>query len=137
MRNAWRNVKPIYLFISGHFWIKTLNNICSDDDMFFLVFLFPDVFEDKSRGIFKLLDDVCKIQCQNITNFVKNIFSFWPNHSIIMMPKPTQIQQNTEFIIRHFAGDVLYDTVYTLYFVTYWLAYRPLQTIAQATTESA
>lgn len=75
-----------------------------------------DVFEDKSRGIFKLLDDVCKIQCQNTSNLVENIFAFWPNHPIIKKPKPTEIQQNAGFVIQHFAGEVLYDAVCTLQF---------------------
>lgn len=70
-----------------------------------------DVFENKSKGIFQLLDDTCKIQCQNSTNFVENIISSWTNNKIISTPKPKEIHQDLGFKIQHFAGDVCYNAV--------------------------
>lgn len=50
------------------------------------------------------------MQCQSTENFIGNIFSNWKNHPNITRPKPTSFQDE-EFIIRHFAGDVVYNVV--------------------------
>lgn len=58
-----------------------------------------------------MLDDTCKINCQTPPNFVQGIEKIWKVNSILVMPKPNKIQNNAGFVIRHFAGDVLYDAV--------------------------
>lgn len=65
------------------------------------------------RGIFKLLDDTCKLQCQTSIHFVENILSSWSNHSVIVTPDPKNSPQkkNSGFEIRHFVGNVLYNAV--------------------------
>lgn len=68
------------------------------------------MFVHGSKGIFKILDDAMKIQCQNSEVFLENIFSNWKNHARLMKPKSTESNHN-EFIIRHFSGDVLYNVV--------------------------
>lgn len=77
--------------------------------------LFTDIYENRFKGIFKLLDDTGKMQCQTAVNFVQNIFANWPNNPILAAPKPREIQQNAGFIlgfiIRHFVGDVFYNVV--------------------------
>lgn len=69
------------------------------------------MFENTSKGLFKLLDDTCKIQNQNSENFVHHMFASWSNHQILTKPKPKEIQHNIGFKIRHFAGDVVYNAV--------------------------
>lgn len=77
----------------------------------FLFFL--DIFEHNSKGIFKLLDDACKIQL----DFVVHFLSCWTN-SIVRKPKPKEVQ-STGFTIRHFAGDVVYQTVSEIIFFVF------------------
>lgn len=79
---------------------------------FFLNFFFSDldVFDNNNRGIFRTLDDSIKMQNQSTKHFIENILSNWKNHSNVSRSKPSAFQ-NEEFIIRHFAGDVVYNVV--------------------------
>ncbi|XP_031627793.1 myosin heavy chain 95F-like [Contarinia nasturtii] len=67
--------------------------------------LILDLYENKFKGVFKVLDDTGKIQCQTASNFLQNIFANWENNPILGVPK----LQNSGFIIRHFVGDVFYN----------------------------
>lgn len=68
---------------------------------------FLDVYENKFRGIFKLLNDTGKMQCLTVKDFVEIAFANWEKSSILARPRDTQ----NGFIIRHFTGNVLYNTV--------------------------
>lgn len=63
------------------------------------------------KGIFKILDDISKVQCHNIETFVQNIETSWKNSSIIAKPKPRSMERNLGFVVCHFSGDVLYNAV--------------------------
>lgn len=76
-------------------------------------YLFQEIYENKVKGIFKLLDNTGKMQSQTEANFLENTFANWPNSQILTIPKPQNIHQNSGFIIRHFVGDVFYNVVST------------------------
>lgn len=73
------------------------------------------MFDHRSKGIFKILDDTMKIQCHSSKIFLGNIFSNWGNHARISKPKITELNHD-EFIIRHFSGDVLYNVVGSIFY---------------------
>lgn len=73
--------------------------------------LLSDIFENKCKGVFMVLDDTCKMNCHTSANFVQNAMKSWPKNSILVAPKPNKIENNAGFVIRHFLGDVLYDAV--------------------------
>ncbi|XP_031631814.1 unconventional myosin-VI-like [Contarinia nasturtii] len=62
-----------------------------------------DVFDHKYNGIFKILDDTMKIQCQSSEVLLQNILL---NHPQLLKQKGCQ---RNEFIVQHFAGDVVYN----------------------------
>lgn len=74
----------------------------------FIFIINLDIFDDKSNGIFQILDDAIKIQCKNSQIFLENIFTCWKNNARLIKPRKTE---SNEFIIRHFSGDVVYDVV--------------------------
>lgn len=57
-----------------------------------------------------------KVQCYSSKAFLENIFSNWTNDSELKKPKPTE--SSSEFIIRHFAVDVVYDAVSSIFSFT-------------------
>lgn len=73
--------------------------------------LISDIFENKCKGVFIMLDDTCKMARQTSANFVQSALKIWTNNSILVAPKPNKIKNNVGFVVRHFLGDVLYDAV--------------------------
>lgn len=66
-----------------------------------------DLFEEKTLGIFHLLDNECKLKQPNLKNF---------KHAVIATHKNKIIQERAKtelngFTIRHFAQDVQYCCV--------------------------
>lgn len=86
--------------------------------------LLPDVMENNSKGIFKVLDDFCKMNCQTSAKFAQSAVTNWVNNSILVMPKLNKIQNKAGFVIRHFVGDVLYDAV-SLRVLTHTIEKKP------------
>lgn len=75
-----------------------------------------DLFDHKSRGIFSLLNDECKIAQPNVQNFTTNLRSIYENQkSDTIDPNLKAIHwlhsPENAFVIRHFAGNVRYTTV--------------------------
>lgn len=69
------------------------------------------MFENRFKGLFKLLDDTCKMQYQDSKIFVQNVTKTWENDEILVESKTKQCAPHSGFIIRHFAGDVFYNAV--------------------------
>lgn len=74
-------------------------------------FTFLDLYENKIHGIFKVLDDTGKMQCQTAAIFVQNIFANWKNSAVLAVPKSQEIRHTDGFVIRHYVGDVFYNVV--------------------------
>lgn len=70
-----------------------------------------DLYENRTKGIFKILDDTIKMQSQTTAIFVQNLFANWANSPTFAVPKTQKFLQNDGFIIRHYVGDVLYNVV--------------------------
>lgn len=51
------------------------------------------------------------MNCQTSVNFAEYIENIWRGNSVLVVPKPNKIPYNAGFVIRHFAGSVLYDAV--------------------------
>lgn len=71
------------------------------------------------KGIFKVLDDTGKMQCQTNLLFLQNIILNWKNNQILAKPKPQKVQVSDGFIIRHYVGDVFYNVVRIAIFTTF------------------
>lgn len=72
---------------------------------------FLDLYENKIKGIFKVLDDMNKMPCQTTQVFVQNVFANWSNSPVLAVPKSHGIQEEDGFLIRHYVGDVFYNVV--------------------------
>lgn len=83
--------------------MRTLDLIC--------LLLFPDVFENKQKGLFKLLDNCGKLKCKDVGILVQNASTSWENSSRFIVSK------SQDFVIRHFTGDVIYKTVSITYHI--------------------
>lgn len=75
-----------------------------------------DLFDNKSIGIFSLLDDECKFRNPSVKNFACKLKSSWitPKMVPINWNNPRQKSDDT-FLIRHFTSDVHYATVRPLF----------------------
>lgn len=71
-----------------------------------------DLLENKTFGIFTLLDNQCKMKNPNLMNFVNTVKSTHQNSQVFteVRPNPAKTECNS-FIVRHFAHDVQYTTV--------------------------
>lgn len=90
-----------------------LQNLCLFDFLMKKMFKFyVDLLENKSFGIFQLLDNECKMKQPSLKNFMHIVNVTYKNSHLF--PKLLPNRANTElnsFIIRHFAQDVQYTTV--------------------------
>lgn len=66
-----------------------------------------DLLENKTFGIFQLLDDECKLRQPSLTNFVHTVKA---THKNKLIPNRAKNELNS-FTIRHFAQDVQYCCV--------------------------
>lgn len=71
--------------------------------MFFL-----DLIGEKRNGIFALLNNESKLPSPSVTNFTSNVHNLWSSTTVLSTPRHEMLKG---FSIRHFAGDVFYDTV--------------------------
>lgn len=87
-------------------------------------FFFLELFDHKLKGIFPILNDECKVREPNVENFTLKLRSSPHNPKLdeansslraINWPRNSK----NAFIIRHFAGNVLYSTVKPLFSVFY------------------
>lgn len=90
------------------FLVITLSKIVFEVVLITNMFLFIDVFENRSEGIFSLLEDECKKRDPSSVNFAHTILS--KSKPMLILPKI----KSSEFIIRHCTKDVSYSTVYHL-----------------------
>lgn len=71
-----------------------------------------DIFDNKTRGLFVLLNDECLLPSPSIANFVKNLKSAWHKEKIV------PISWNVHgFAVQHFTNDVTYSPVLQRYFL--------------------
>lgn len=69
-----------------------------------------DLLENKDSGIFALLDEECRMPNPKLDIFVLKVFSNHKDCSSFSRPHPSKDQQSG-FVIRHFANSVFYSTV--------------------------
>lgn len=72
-----------------------------------------DVFHNKTKGIFTLLNDECILKSPSIENFANSLKSAWKedNNSPISWEIRRQKSNENMFSIRHFTNDVTYSAV--------------------------
>lgn len=98
-----------------HNWYATWLDKCYKNVFSFHsnLFEFPslilDVFHDKTKGIFPLLNDECTLKTPSTIFFSNSLKNGWSSFR-----KPSPISWETKenvFSIRHFTNDVKYSTV--------------------------
>lgn len=70
-----------------------------------------DIFESKQCGIFAKLDDEINLKRFSNKHFTTEVLSNWPREVLSPVLKTRNIIKEDEFIIKHFAGPVCYQTV--------------------------
>lgn len=70
------------------------------------MFSISDLFHNKPKGLFTLLNDECALQRPSMKNFDCNLRNAWKND----MAAPISWTSDA-FAIRHFTNDVIYSTV--------------------------
>ncbi|KAL2942705.1 Myosin-11 [Bienertia sinuspersici] len=65
-----------------------------------------DLIEKKPGGIIALLDEACMFPKSTPQTFASKLYQTYKNHKRILKPKLSQ----TDFIISHYAGEVLYQS---------------------------
>lgn len=70
-----------------------------------------DLFHHKSRGIFSILNDECKLQNPSMQNFGSNLKNSWEKAETSITWNFRGQHSETTFLIRHFASEVRYSTV--------------------------
>lgn len=71
--------------------------------------LFLGLIANKENGIFALLNDESKLNSPSAQKFTLKVHSSWKSFSGLTMPQKKDLGEG--FTIRHFAGDVYYNTV--------------------------
>lgn len=81
--------------------------------MFDFVAFYPqtDLIAERKFGIFSLLNDETKMPHPSVRNFTINIHNTWKSSTVLI--RHTQ-NVSDGFMVRHFAGDVFYKTVFYL-----------------------
>lgn len=74
-----------------------------------------DLFDDKYNGIFAHLNNESKMPCPSAKNFTNNVHNSWKSTTFLTVPPKKSIDDG--FSIRHFAGDVFYDTVIEIIYI--------------------
>lgn len=77
-----------------------------------------DFFEHKTKGLFCLLEDECKLPKPSNERFLETVLNVCKEHQAFVLPKRS-FQKSTsktpstvyEFVIRHFSRDVTYSAV--------------------------
>lgn len=72
-----------------------------------------EIFDHKVHGIFTSLNDKCKLRRASNNDFIRKLKEW--NHPDISFPKGFGVYSNEEFVIRHFACEVRYQTVSLLF----------------------
>lgn len=83
-------------------------------NIYLYIFSILDLFHDKTKGLFTLLNDECTLQKPSIGNFESNLKNAWEKNMIAPISWDIRGQKTTGniFLIRHFTNDVIYSTVY-------------------------
>ncbi|XP_055307856.1 myosin heavy chain 95F-like [Sitodiplosis mosellana] len=75
-----------------------------------------ELIESKSNGIFALLDEESKLPKPSFDHFTLEVHKAWNGHIRLMLPRASRfkghrtLRDEEGFLIRHFAGDVSYNT---------------------------
>lgn len=72
-------------------------------------FSFLGIIDDKYIGILALLNNESKMPNPSDENFTINVHNSWKSSTILTVPQKKNIEDG--FTIRHFAGNVSYDSV--------------------------
>lgn len=81
---------------------------------------FADLIEGKNSGIFDLLDEESKLPKPSYDHFTQAVQLRNKDHYRLSVPRKSQLKIYREvrddegFLIRHYAGAVVYDTVSTM-----------------------
>lgn len=74
--------------------------------------LFPiDMLEDRTYGIFALLDEESRLPRPKISSFIQKIVSKHERCSAFSLCRPKKADSSYDFVIRHFGKDVCCSTV--------------------------
>lgn len=92
--------KYIHLFCSMY----CMNNIHYFDS-------FSDLLEDKTDGIFSLLDDESKKRAPSSMNFMRMVCNTCIKNPFFALPRSKSSVESQCFVIRHFCQDVSYSSV--------------------------
>lgn len=112
------NVDIIGISISSFFYIYFNNFILYFFNIFFTQYiLILDVFDNKIKGIFTLLNDECAFRSDK--SFGNQLKNAWKKDETSLISWDIRGQKSKEnlFLIRHFTNDVIYSTVCILKFV--------------------
>ncbi|XP_011295457.1 myosin heavy chain 95F isoform X2 [Musca domestica] len=75
-----------------------------------------DLIENKSNGIFTLLDEESKLPKPAAVHFTTEVHKAWSNHFRLGLPRSSRLKAHRTlrdeegFLVRHFAGAVCYNT---------------------------
>lgn len=75
-----------------------------------------DIIESKTNGIFDILDEESRLPTPNSNHFTNNVHAKHPKHLRLDVPRKSKLKCHREirddegFLIRHFAGGVVYTT---------------------------
>lgn len=72
-----------------------------------------DLFDNKAKGVFTLLNDECSLQRPSSDNFENNLKKAWHEDKIapIKFRIPGNKSETNIFLVQHFTNDVIYSTV--------------------------
>lgn len=74
---------------------------------------FSDLFHNKTKGIFTLLTDECRLQKPSVGNFSRNLMEWEKDLNAPISWNIRGRKSESIFLIRHFTSDVTYSTVRT------------------------
>ena len=75
-----------------------------------------EIIENKTNGIFTILDEESKLPKPLAGHFTEEVHSAWANHYRLALPRSSRLKAHRSlrddegFLIRHFAGAVCYNT---------------------------
>lgn len=75
-----------------------------------------EIIENKTNGIFTILDEESKLPKPLAGHFTEEVHSAWQNHYRLALPRSSRLKAHRSlrddegFLIRHFAGAVCYNT---------------------------